>query len=82
MGLGPGHAYNVLFSVMLVPVQILEMSAGNSPIRGTGMVLNGAKVVPVGVHGDGDGMHAPVPTPHGDPISKAHILARSNNCGI
>ena len=66
-----------------------RIPVGNSPIRERGWYefyldggLNGAEVIPVGDHREGDGMQAPVPALHGDPISKAHILARPNNCDI
>ena len=62
---------------------------GNSPIRGRGWYefyphggLNGAEVIPVGDHGGGDGMQAPVLAPRGDPILKAHILVRPNTCDM
>ena len=66
-----------------------RIPAKNSPIRGQGWYefylhggLNRAEVIPIRDHGGGDGMQAPVPAPHGDPIPKAHILARPNTCDI
>ena len=74
---------------VLVTVPRSRFPMRNSPVRGRRWYrfclhgeLNGAKVVSVGVHGDGDGMHAPIPAPRGDLTLKTHILARSNNCDI
>jgi hypothetical protein len=39
--------------------------------------LNGAKIVPVRIHGAGNCMYAPVPAP--DPILMAHFLSRFIN---
>ena len=82
-------AVNLNVPAKMSTCPVARVTAGNSPIRGRRWYefyphggLNGAEVIPVGDHGGGDGMQAPVPAPRGDPILKAHILAMPNTCDI